>query len=149
MSSFSNSDPHLQNPDAPELKVTHEGEHHGDFGDVPIKITRWTYIYAFCAAVNSCNLGYDIGVSTEAGKLIQDHFNLTTFQRELFLGSMNFWSSTYECTGATIAVDLESPLIPFASLLQSLVPLVLSTLQINSDGGGRSSLRRSALSWEW
>jgi hypothetical protein len=88
-------DEHLPNPDHPKLHQTHEGEHHEDFGDGPVKITRSTYIYAFCAAVNSCNLGYDLGVSTEAGKLIQDDFDLTRIQREIFVGSINFWASKY------------------------------------------------------
>jgi sugar porter (SP) family MFS transporter len=50
------------------------------------------YLYSFCAALNSCNLGYDIGVSTNAGPLIQQDFNLSDAQLELFLGSLNFWS---------------------------------------------------------
>jgi len=75
------------------LDQTHEGEYHNDEGTTPISITKYTYLFAFCAAVNSCNLGYDIGVSTEAGKLVQDTFQLSTIQREVFLGSMNFWSS--------------------------------------------------------
>jgi hypothetical protein len=84
---------HLPNPELPKLQQTHEGEHHGDYGTAPVKITRSTYIYAFCAAVNSCNLGYDIGVSTEAGKLIQEDFDLTRVQREIFVGSINFFAS--------------------------------------------------------
>ena len=28
-------------------------------------VSRWTYLYAFCAALNSCNLEYDISVSTD------------------------------------------------------------------------------------
>ena len=53
------------------------------------------YLYAFCAALNSCNLGYDLGVSTNAGpKLQQDPamHHITDDQLELFLGSLNFWS---------------------------------------------------------
>jgi len=90
----------LPNQELPKLKATHEGEHHGDFGDAPIKITRSTYIYAFCAAVNSCNLGYDIGVSTEAGKLVQQDFGLSRIEREIFVGSINFWASKY-CKDST------------------------------------------------
>jgi MFS family permease len=45
-----------------------------------------------CAALNSCNLGYDIGVSTIAGGLIQSDMGLTDIQRELFVGSLNLWS---------------------------------------------------------
>jgi hypothetical protein len=76
----------------PKMEQTHEGEHHGDFGsDIPI--TRSTFIFALCASVNSCNLGYDIGVSTEAGRLIQEDLGLSRMQRELFTGSINFWAS--------------------------------------------------------
>jgi hypothetical protein len=75
-----------------ELQKTHEGEHHGDYGE-DVKITHSTYIWTLCAALNSCNLGYDIGVSTEAGRLVQQYFGLTTIQREVFLGSINFWAS--------------------------------------------------------
>ena len=89
----SDYDEHLPNSDHPQFQQTHEGEHHGDFGNEPVMITRSTYIYALCAAVNSCNLGYDIGVSTEASKLIQEDFDLTTAQREIFVGSINFWAS--------------------------------------------------------
>ena len=71
---------------------THEGEHHGDFSDLSLKVTRSTVIFALCASLNSCNLGYDIGVSTHAGSLIQQDLGLTDVQRELFVGSLNFWS---------------------------------------------------------
>jgi len=75
------------------LQKTHEGEHHGDFGNVAIKMTRATYVYALCASLNSCNLGYDIGVSTNAGRLVQDDLGLSRIQRELFLGSLNLWAA--------------------------------------------------------
>lgn len=64
-----------------------------DEGDASTtRVTRSTVIFALCAALNSCNLGYDIGVSTNAGPLVQSEFGLTDVQRELFLGSLNFWS---------------------------------------------------------
>jgi len=75
-----------------EVYKSHEGEHHGNFSDKSVKVTRSTVVFALCAALNSCNLGYDIGVSTRAGGLIQDDLGLTDFQRELFVGSLNFWS---------------------------------------------------------
>jgi len=56
------------------------------------RLTTSTYIFAACAALNSCNLGYDIGVSTNAGGIIQRDLDLTDVQRELFIGSLNFWS---------------------------------------------------------
>jgi MFS family permease len=71
---------------------THEGEHHGDFNNKSVRVTKSTVIFALCAALNSCNLGYDIGVSTHAGGLIQRDLGLTDIQRELFVGSLNFWS---------------------------------------------------------
>ena len=55
-------------------------------------ITNAAYWFAFCAALNSCNLGYDIGVSTNAGPKIQSYFALDDGRLELFLGSINFWS---------------------------------------------------------
>lgn len=44
------------------------------------------------AALNSVNLGYDLGVSTQVGPLLADAFELSTEQLEAFLGSLNFWS---------------------------------------------------------
>ncbi|KAG7361010.1 D-xylose-proton symporter [Nitzschia inconspicua] len=79
-------------PHAKKLIITHEGEHHGDYSDISLKVTRATVIFTLCAALNSCNLGYDIGVSTNAGSLIQRDLGLTDIQRELFVGSLNFWS---------------------------------------------------------
>ena len=55
-------------------EVYEHGEHPGT---VPLRVTGWTYLYALCAAVNSCNIGYDIGVSTEAGRLIERDLDLT------------------------------------------------------------------------
>lgn len=34
---------------------THEGEHHGDYDNTPVTITKATYLFVFCAALNSCN----------------------------------------------------------------------------------------------
>jgi len=68
---------------------SHEGEHHGDIGNgSPIVITKSVWIFVLCAALNSCNLGYDIGVSTDAGKIIQQEMDLTSVQREIFVGSI-------------------------------------------------------------
>jgi len=58
--------------------------------DVPL--TSRTKLYCLCAALNSCNLGYDLGASTFAGPLIQQTMQLSDDQLELFLGSLNFWS---------------------------------------------------------
>jgi hypothetical protein len=58
-----------------------------------IPITRATMIYVLCAALNSCNLGYDIGVSTNVSKLIQNDIHITNAQREIWIGFINFWAS--------------------------------------------------------
>jgi MFS family permease len=78
--------------DGPIPYTTHEGEHRNDFRETTFKVTRSTILFSACAAMNSCNLGYDIGVGTNAGSLIQKDFGLTDVQRELFIGSLNFWS---------------------------------------------------------
>ena len=55
-------------------------------------ITRSTKLYAFCAALNSCNLGYDIGVNTGAGMLLQESLELSDVQLEVFMGSLNLFA---------------------------------------------------------
>ena len=78
--------------DTGKMYQTHEGEFYGDFSDASLKVTKYTYLFALCAAINSCNLGYDIGVSANAGVLIERDLGLSDVQRELFVGSLNFWS---------------------------------------------------------
>jgi hypothetical protein len=80
--------------DMPRLQAAHEGDHSGDNAG-QVKITRSAYVFVLCAAVNSTNLGYDIGASTSAGKLIQKDMNLTRMQREIFVGSLNLWASKF------------------------------------------------------
>ncbi|CAJ1911319.1 unnamed protein product [Cylindrotheca closterium] len=73
--------------------TSHKGEHHGDHSDGgTLQITRATYVYSICACLNSLNLGFDIGVTTNVGPLVEASFGLTTAQRELFVGSINFWA---------------------------------------------------------
>jgi hypothetical protein len=76
----------------PTLQQSHEGEHHGDFGEMDVPITHATKVFALCAALNSCNLGFDIGVSTSTGNLIQEDFDLSDGERELWVGSLNFFA---------------------------------------------------------
>mmetsp|Transcript_14627 Transcript_14627/g.33837 ORF Transcript_14627/g.33837 Transcript_14627/m.33837 type:complete len:576 (-) Transcript_14627:261-1988(-) len=84
---------HLPNPDAPNLRQSHQGEHRGDFGGTEgVRITNATYFYVLCAALNSCNLGYDIGVSTNVGPLLQEHWNLSDIRVEIFIGSLNLFA---------------------------------------------------------
>mmetsp|Transcript_38687 Transcript_38687/g.116205 ORF Transcript_38687/g.116205 Transcript_38687/m.116205 type:complete len:570 (-) Transcript_38687:451-2160(-) len=86
-------DPHLPNPDNPKLEQTHEGEFREDHGESgPLPVTKATYLFAFCAALNSCNLGYDIGVNTDAGPKLQSSMGLTDVELEIFMGSLNLFA---------------------------------------------------------
>jgi hypothetical protein len=67
-------------------------EHHDDFGAIEIPISKSVQMFAFCAAMNSCNLGYDVGVSTHAGQLVQKEWDLSDFQLEFFIGFLNLFS---------------------------------------------------------
>ena len=68
------------------------GEFHGDAHETTLPITKSTYVFAFCAALNSCNLGYDIGVNTSASPILQDDMELTDVELEIFMGSMNLFA---------------------------------------------------------
>ncbi|KAL3941283.1 MAG: hypothetical protein SGBAC_004331 [Bacillariaceae sp.] len=70
----------------------HKEEQQKSHNETPPKITHYTYVLVFCAALNSCNLGYDIGVSTNVGPMIEEDFGLSSSERELFIGSLNLWS---------------------------------------------------------
>ena len=86
-------DRHLAHPDRPTLDQTHPGEHRSDHGDEgALATTRSTQLFAFCAALNSCNLGYDIGVNTGAGMLVQSSLSLSDMQLEVFMGSLNLFA---------------------------------------------------------
>mmetsp|Transcript_8973 Transcript_8973/g.11017 ORF Transcript_8973/g.11017 Transcript_8973/m.11017 type:complete len:605 (+) Transcript_8973:15-1829(+) len=61
-----------------------------DRNNVPI--TTFVYIYVACAALNSANLGYDIGVNTDVAMLIQEDLELTDVELELFMGSLNLFA---------------------------------------------------------
>jgi len=87
---------HTTSHDTTSINRSHEGEHHNDLGDHDtIPISRATMIFAMCAALNSCNLGYDIGVNTSAGKLLQDEGSLALSDRqlEIFMGSLNMFAA--------------------------------------------------------
>jgi len=73
-----------------------EGERNGPGNDhvEETRLTKSAIVFAACAAINSINLGYDIGISTSAGKLVQEDMGLSLTARELFVGSLNFWAST-------------------------------------------------------
>jgi MFS family permease len=70
----------------------HHHHHHTNSSPPPPRISPITYLYCACAALNSVNLGYAIGVSTNAGLFIQKDWQLTDEQLEFFLGLLNFCS---------------------------------------------------------
>ncbi len=76
-------------------RETSSGTAGSDGVDEDIPISRATKIFAMCAALNSCNLGYDIGVNTSARKLLQDENSLalTDVQTEIFMGSLNLFAA--------------------------------------------------------
>ena len=82
--------------DTDGIMMTTNNHHNGNTPSTsnhpPFPVTRATYIYAMCAALNSVNLGYDLGVSTNAGPLLEKDMGLAEGQLELFLGFLNFWS---------------------------------------------------------
>jgi MFS family permease len=52
-------------------------------------VPRYVVLLAMCAALNSCNLGYDIGVNSGVGPHLQakgEGMNLSNLQLELFFG---------------------------------------------------------------
>lgn len=51
---------------------------------------RYVYAIAACATLNSVNLGFDIGVNSGAGLLIQEDMRLTDWQLGVFMGSIHF-----------------------------------------------------------
>jgi len=94
--SYQNSHEAIEKASNTTVNLSHEGEHHNDFGsngDIPV--SRSTKIFAICAALNSCNLGFDIGVNTSAGQLLQDadSLALSTTQLEIFNGSLNLFAA--------------------------------------------------------
>ena len=57
----------------------------------PVTSKRNIYIFAGIAAMNSCNLGYDIGVVSTVGPLLekQTEFSLNDAEVGFFIGAMN------------------------------------------------------------
>ena len=81
----------------------HEREHHGDYGSMPVPISSSVRLYTICAAFNSCNLGFDIGVSTNMGPLIQEDFGLSNADREILIGCLNFFAMFGALASSTIS----------------------------------------------
>jgi sugar porter (SP) family MFS transporter len=67
---------------------------------------QWTvYFLAGCAALNSCSLGFDLGINTYAGPLLMEDLKLTTKQFEFFMGSLSL-SAIAGCGAASFLSDL-------------------------------------------
>ncbi len=73
------------------------------FEDVNVKVSRSTYIFVMCAALNSCNLGYDIGVNTGAGKLLEESLGLSKSKLEIFMGSLNLFAAVGAIFASTVS----------------------------------------------
>ena len=65
-----------------------DGEGYGKSEEVTPLVKSLT----FCASLNSCNLGFDIGVYTGACTLIQDSVGLTDRELEVYIGSVNIFA---------------------------------------------------------
>ena len=131
-------DRHLPHPDRPRLLQTHEGEHRYDHGDAAssiLEVTRSTRLFALCAALNSCNLGYDIGVNTGAGPLLQSSLGLTDLQLEVFMGSLNL----YAMVGALSSHYISDRLGRRWAFRVAAVGFILGTVA-QSGAGGYASL---------
>mmetsp|Transcript_95873 Transcript_95873/g.158126 ORF Transcript_95873/g.158126 Transcript_95873/m.158126 type:complete len:218 (+) Transcript_95873:64-717(+) len=59
-----------------------------------VKVQPAVYIFAGCAALNSVNLGYDVGINAAIGPPLQDDpaLALSDEQLEIFIGSLDFFA---------------------------------------------------------
>lgn len=55
-------------------------------------LTSSVLLYTAAAALNSCTLGYDLGVNTSAALLVQTSLKLTDVQIETFVGAMDLFA---------------------------------------------------------
>ena len=94
-----------------------------------MSVSRTVYLLTFCAALGSCNLGFDIGVNTDAGQLIQESMELSDVQLELFMGSINL----YAILGALLTSKVVGSIgLRFSFLASSVLFVVGLVLQIFS-----------------
>ena len=75
------------------------------FNDEYIPVTPHVFKFAMCAAMNSCNLGFDIGVNTSAGPLLQESksLQLSELQLEILMGSLNMFAAVGAICASSIS----------------------------------------------
>ena len=56
-------------------------------GKVEVPLTESVKLFAFCASINSLIVGYDQGITTHIGRLVQDEFQLSDLERGVFVAS--------------------------------------------------------------
>ena len=100
-------DDHHVEPSHPDAEFEPAGYgstyHTSDPTTPPPEVTRSTVIFCLCAALNSCNLGYDVGMSTVVGKLLQDDMGLSDTQLEMFIGSLNLFAMVGAFFASTVS----------------------------------------------
>ena len=72
-------------------------------GKSACKSCRYVYFLAFCAALNSANLGFDIGVTANVGPLLQIDWNLSNVATEFFIGLINWFAIIGTLIGASVS----------------------------------------------
>ena len=56
--------------------------------DSDVEVTRSVKIFALCASLNACTVGYDQGAATHIGKLIQENLGLSDLERGMFIATL-------------------------------------------------------------
>ena len=62
------------------------------FPPTPPQLPLTLQLTVLCAALNSCNLGYDLGITADVTPLLENAFNLSEDDVSLFVGSLNFFA---------------------------------------------------------
>ena len=94
----------LREKETPLLQ-SHVDKTSDSFGDgALLNVSFKANLFSMCAALNSCNLGYDIGVNTGAGPLLQEALNFSDVEIEIFNGSLSFFS-IFGALGAYLISD--------------------------------------------
>jgi MFS family permease len=102
------------------------------------------YIVAGCAALNTCNVGFDIGVNSPARILLQEDLQWEDWELEIFMGLLNFFALFGALTSSRIVRRYGMKVAFCISSLLFLVGLILmvsssSTRSSTSSSGGGSN----------